>query len=91
MPLRVISFETTPNPNAKKCVLDGRISDRPRSFRSSDDAMGDPTAAALFAIPGVTGVLMNGDWVTVNKAAEAAWGEVERGVRETLSRAGDPA
>lgn len=84
MGLRVVRFEVTPNPNAKKAVLDGRISEGPRSFRSVGDASGDAVASALFGVAGVNNVLMNGDWVTVGKEAGASWGAVERGVREVL-------
>lgn len=77
-------FETTPNPNAIKCVLDGKLATAApgaggvggmtsRSFRSAQDAAADPLAAALFAIPGVVGVLIGPGWVTVNKAADGAW------------------
>ena len=59
--------------------------DRPRSFRSADEASGDPLASALFGVEGVTNVLMNGDWVSVNKSREASWRTVKAGVKRALA------
>lgn len=87
MGVRVKRFEPTPNPNAKKAVLEGAISAGPRSFRSADEASGDALASALFGVEGVNNVLMNGDWVTIGKRDEAAWRGVERGVRDVLASA----
>ena len=85
MGLGVLRFEETPNPNARKCVLDGLISDRPRSFRTAEEASGDGVASGLFGVAGVTNVLMNGGWVTVCKREDVGWAGVERGVRAVLS------
>ena len=41
-----------------------------------------PLAAALFAVEGVTGVLLMGDWLTVNKSPEAKWPAIKRGVEK---------
>ena len=85
MPYTVARFEPTPNPNALKCILDRPISDRPRSFRRPADAEGDPVAARFFAIEGVSGLLLNGGWLTVNKSPEAEWPAVKRAVQQTLA------
>lgn len=84
MSYRVIEFETTPNPNAVKCWLDRPISDGPRSFRDAAMAAGDPIAAALFAQAGVTNVLFNGDWLTVNKPIDADWSNIKAKVKRVL-------
>ena len=89
MPYRILEFETTPNPNALKCWLDGRISDGPRSFLNAEMAAGDPVAAALFAEAGVKTVLFNGDWLTVNKTPEANWRTVKTHVKRVLAAASD--
>src|SRR5262245_48021284 len=73
MPYAITEFESTPNPNAVKCWLDKPISEGPRSFWRPDLAAGDPIAAALFAEAGVTNVLFNGEWMTVNKPPDADW------------------
>lgn len=89
----VKKFESTPNPNAIKCVLDRAVippDAPPRSYRSAASASGDPVAAALFAIGpagAVTGVLMSADWITVNKSPEADWKRIKNGVRDALAGA----
>lgn len=87
MPFTISSFDPTPNPNAVKCILDRPISDRPRSFRSAEEANADPIARALFAIPGVACILMNGGWVTINKTTDHDWSAVRAGVRDVLAAA----
>jgi hypothetical protein len=84
MGYRVVKYQETPNPNALKAYLDRRTGSAVRSYFKAQDAAGDPMAAALFAVPGVTNVLINGDWVTVSKRPEASWGEVKRGVEAAL-------
>ncbi|MEO0511632.1 MAG: NifU N-terminal domain-containing protein [Planctomycetota bacterium] len=68
-----VTYETTPNPNALKCVTDRELSQHPRSFLSEADADGDPLAGPLFATGSVRAVLINGPWITVNKLPEADW------------------
>lgn len=76
----VVSIEPTPNPNAKKFVLDGPIgTGSARSFETRHAHNGtDPLARALFAIDHVTSVFYMEEFVTVNKAAEASWSMLER-------------
>lgn len=85
MPYTVTKYQTTPNPNALKCFLSGSISDRPKSFRRPEESAGDELATKFFAIPGVTSLLINSDWMTVNKSGEADWPVVKRGVERVLA------
>jgi hypothetical protein len=85
MPYRVLKYQTTPNPNALKVLLDGEISDRPRSFRTVAEGDGDALASRFFAITGVTSLLFNGDWFTVNKSPEAQWPAIKKGVERELA------
>jgi hypothetical protein len=85
MPWRVTQIQPTPNPNAAKFVLDRRISDQPISFFNAAAAVGHPIAEKLFAISGVSSLLLLGDFVTVNKTQDADWSEVSKGVRAVLS------
>lgn len=87
MPYAVTSFEGTPNPNALKCMLDKKMGDRPRSYFNAAQASGDAVGSALFAIPGVTNVLINGAWVAVNKAPEAEWKPIKAGIERVLREA----
>jgi hypothetical protein len=84
---QVTEFESTPNPNAVKCWLDRPISDGPVSFLNAEAAAADPLARALFEEAGVTTILYNGDWLTVNKPAEAKWSSVKPKVKRILARA----
>lgn len=87
MGYRVTRFEPTPNPNAVKCVLDRPMPDTPRSFFSPEQAARDPLAAALFALPGVTNVLIHSEWITVNKSPQAKWPAIRAGVERVLEAA----
>jgi hypothetical protein len=85
MAFRVTEIQPTPNPNATKFVLDRPIADVPTSFLSQDQAQGHPIAQRLFAIPGVSSLLLLGDFVTVNKAADVNWAPIKRKVRQVLA------
>jgi len=87
MPYQVTEFESTPNPNAMKCWLDRSISEGPRSYFNAQMAESDPIAQALFRQAGITNLLFNGDWLTVNKAAEADWPSVKSKVQRVLKDA----
>lgn len=87
MPYAVTQFQPTPNPNALKCILDRRLPDPPRSFRSASDAAGDPLGSLLFRVPGVVGLLLNGDWLTVNRSPDADWRSIKQGLKQALSEA----
>lgn len=90
MPYTVTQFQPTPNPNAMKCVLDRAVAPSPRSYRSRPEAPGpadDPLAAALFAVPGVAGLLLNHDWVTVTKEPGVDWAAVKTAMRRALASA----
>jgi NFU1 iron-sulfur cluster scaffold homolog, mitochondrial len=84
MPYSVTKFQTTPNPNAIKCVLDRKTGSTVRSYFAAAQAASDPLAAGLFAVPGVTNILINSDWITVNKTPEADWATVKAGVERVL-------
>ena len=87
MSFTITEFETTPNPNAVKCWLDRPISDHPRSFLNAKMAEQDVIAAALFAEAGVTNVLFNGDWLTINKPPDVEWSAIKPKVRRVLKDA----
>ena len=84
MGYRVVEVVATPNPNAKKFILDHEIADRPMSFFTADSAAGHDLATKLFAIDGVTNLLMLGDFVTVSKRPELRWDAIVAAVRKTL-------
>lgn len=87
MPIRVLEVQPTPNPNAVKFILDQAVSDAPTSFFNAPSAVGHPLAERLFEIPGVTSVLLLGDFVTVNKDAATKWDGVVSAVQAVLAAA----
>lgn len=87
MPWRVVAFEETPNPNALKCVLDRPIAALPRSYRAASEAGDDEVARVLFAVEGVTNLLMLHDFVTIGKAPDAQWPAIKRSVKRALRKA----
>jgi hypothetical protein len=85
LPFTVSDIQPTPNPNAAKFILDRRISDQPTSFFDAASAQGHPIAARLFAVEGVSSVLLLGDFVTINKSPEARWPQINRRVKAVLA------
>jgi hypothetical protein len=83
----VTDIQPTPNPNAVKMVLDREIADRPTSFLQASAASGHPLASKIFAIPGVSSLLLLGDFVTVNKSPNARWADITTRVKRVLSDA----
>ncbi len=63
-----IQTEATPNPATLK-FLPGRdvVLGEPRDFRSPDAAATSPLASTLFTVPGVTGVFLGSDFISVTK------------------------
>ena len=87
MGFTVAEIQPTPNPNAAKFVLDGTVSDQPASFFNAEAAKGHPLAERLFEVPGVSSLLLLGDFITVNKRPEANWADINRRVRRILADA----
>jgi Fe-S cluster biogenesis protein NfuA len=75
-----IQTEATPNPATLK-FLPGRdvLAGEPRDFRTADDAAISPLASGLFSIPGVTGVFLGSDFVSVSKD-ETEWNHLKPAV-----------
>jgi Fe-S cluster biogenesis protein NfuA len=63
-----IQTEATPNPATLK-FLPGRdvLVGEPRDFRDAETAAVSPLAAGLFEVPGVTGVFLGSDFISVTK------------------------
>jgi NFU1 iron-sulfur cluster scaffold homolog, mitochondrial len=85
LPFTVREVQPTPNPNAAKFLLDRPISESPTSFFNALSAQGHPVASRLFAIAGVSSILLLGDFVTVNKNPDAKWSEITSKVKRVLS------
>ena len=85
MPFHVSEIQPTPNPNAAKFMLDRTIVEQPLSFFSAGAAKDHPVANRLFAIAGVSSLLLLGDFITVNKSPEAKWGDITDQVQKALA------
>jgi Fe-S cluster biogenesis protein NfuA len=75
-----IQTEATPNPASLK-FLPGRIvlGMGTAEYRSADEANGSPLAERLFAVPGVSGVFLGNDFITVTKD-DAEWQHIKPAV-----------
>lgn len=82
---RVVETQPTPNPNALKFILDRPISERPISFFNAAAAKDHALASKLFAIDGVTTLLLLGDFITVNKSPDKPWTTITPAVKRVLA------
>jgi hypothetical protein len=87
VPFKVTEVQPTPNPNAVKMILDRVIADCPMSFLTAASGKQHPIASKLFAVDGVTSLLLLGDFVTVTKAPEAKWKDITKRVEQALAAA----
>ena len=76
-----IQTETTPNPATLK-FLPGEtvLGDGTADFPAPEAAATSPLARRIFAVPGVTGVFLGSDFVTVTKADDAVWDHLKPSV-----------
>lgn len=85
MPYRVREVQPTPNPNAAKFVLDQVVSQQTISFRQAEQAADHPLAARLFAIEGVSSLMLLGDFITICKTPQADWKSLTARVKDVLA------
>ena len=81
-----ISLEFTPNPNTLKYSVNRQLLDRGAvNFVTKEDAeVRSPLALKLFDIPGICGVMIGKDFVTVTKTEEGDWDVVHKGTSTQL-------
>ena len=73
-----IQTETTPNPATLKFLPGQSVLDQGTAdFPDTESAAPSPLARRLFDIPGVTGVFLGHDFVTVTKADATEWDHVK--------------
>lgn len=84
MPFTIRSYQDTPNPNALKCHLSARIAEHPRSYFSPSQAAQDPLGSKLFAIPGVTNILIHPEWITIGKSPDSPWKPIKAALERVL-------
>ncbi len=84
-----VRAEPTPNPNSMKFTLDRPVAERGESFRSAAEAAHFPLARRLFEVPGVRGLFLLKNFISVIRDPAAEWGElapkVEAAIRDHFS------
>lgn len=82
-----ITVQDTPNPNARRFLLDTPVQEsvRGRFFKRGEE-VDDTLAEDLLRVFGVEAVMLLPTSVTVNKDPQAAWENLEPAVREALER-----
>ena len=84
----VITPQPTPNPNSVKFMANRRLCEGPtRTFYSAAAAANDPVAQRLFALPGVTGIMILNDFCSVNQDGSQDWDDLAPKVIAVLSEA----
>ena len=82
-----VSLEFTPNPNTLKYSVNRQLltTRTTANFGKKEDAESmSPLAAKLFSIPGIRGVMIGKDFVTVTKAEDGDWDVVHKTTSQTL-------
>ncbi|MDF1808235.1 MAG: NifU N-terminal domain-containing protein [Phycisphaerales bacterium] len=83
MSMNLVRVESTPNPNARKLIVEpapGSI----RSYFKPEDAQDDPLAQSLFLIPEITNVLIHTKFITVCATPGTNWGSLTKQLKKTL-------
>lgn len=83
----VIRGEDTPNPNARRYLVDRPVQEerKGRFFPRADEA-DHPLARALFGIEGVAAVMLLPTSVTVTKTASASWHDVDAEAQRAIEQ-----
>jgi Fe-S cluster biogenesis protein NfuA len=77
--LFVEDVDLTPNPHALKFLLNERILNfEKRQYSKKDEVENDPFAEGNFNIDGVVSVFYMDKFVTIEKAADANWGQIQK-------------
>lgn len=75
-----VSLEFTPNPNTLKYSVNRQLIDRgTANFLNKEDAdQKSPLASKLFEVPGICGVMIGRNFVTVTKTEDGDWDVVHK-------------
>lgn len=82
---RAPSFGSSASTSAR---ADGTLGDATpplRAYRTPEQASHDPLGRALLGIPGVTAVLINPTFITINRVPTASWSTIKPGVENALA------
>ncbi len=84
MSISLLRIETTPNPSARKLIVEPASSSI-RSYFKAEDAKDDRLAAALFDIPEITNVLIHTKFISVCAAPGTNWTPLLKIIESTLT------
>lgn len=81
-----VSLEFTPNPNTLKYSVNRQLlqTRTTANFAKPEDAEVSPLAKKIFGIPGIRGVMIGKDFVTVTKTEDGDWDVVHKQTSQTL-------
>lgn len=80
-----VRTERTPNPNSLKYNLGTTLlAGAAANFPTKESSENSPLARRLFVVEGVTGVFIGADFITVTKAEDCEWSEINSGVAPAL-------
>lgn len=81
-----VSLEFTPNPNTLKYSVNRKLLEKgAANFTKLEDAVArSPLAAKLLKVPGISGVMVGRDFVTVTKTEDGDWDHVHKSASETI-------
>jgi Fe-S cluster biogenesis protein NfuA len=80
-----ILLEFTPNPNTLKFLVNRTFLERgAANFKTKEEAQLSPLATQLFNVPGVQGVMVGTQFVTITKSNEGNWDVVAEEVPKTI-------
>ncbi len=83
--LMVQDVDLTPNPHALKFILNEKLLKlETRQFPDKESSKNDPLAKGIFEIDGVVSVFYMDKFVTIEKAKNANWGQIQRPFIEFL-------
>lgn len=81
-----VQFQPTPNPNSLKFMVNRTVVESgSESYMDAEAAKKSPLATALFELEGVASVFMLGNFITVNKQADAAWEDLAPAISEIIA------
>lgn len=81
----IVDPQATPNPNAIKFNVSVPVTGGgSESYSSKDAAAESPLARRIFELNGVDTVFLLGNFVTVNKTANASWNDLVPDIAEII-------
>ena len=85
-----VQVSTTPNEHALKFTIDRpALESGHKTYANAEAAEESPVAKALFGLEGVASVFLMADFITVTKAPEASWDNLQTAAVEAIQASFD--